>query len=73
MSLLTEQQNQVDLAIAIAAVHHTNQLAILAEQAKQDAMRIASQILIENARSKPANEREITSTDITAFANTLLA
>ena len=73
MALTTEQQAQVDMQVAIEAVRQTNQLAILAAQQKLDAIRLAQQTLIENARSKPVDEREITPADIAAFANALVA
>jgi hypothetical protein len=45
----------------------------MAAQQKLDATRLAQQTLIENARSRPADEREITPADIAAFANALVA
>jgi hypothetical protein len=73
MILTVEQQAQVDMAIAIDTTRHANQMALLAAQQKSDAIRLAQQTLIENSRSKPADEREITPADIAAFANALVA
>jgi len=73
MILTVEQQAQVDMAIAIDNTRHANQMAFLAAQQKSDAIRLAQQTLIENSRSKPADEREITPADIAAFANALVA
>ena len=71
MILTVEQQAQVDMAIAIDNTRHANQMVFLAAQQKSDAIRLAQQTLIENSRSKPADEREITPADIVAFANAL--
>lgn len=73
MAFTTEQQAQVDMQIAVENARHNNQMAFLAAQVKMDAIRIAQQILIENSRSKPADEREITPTDIATFASALTA
>lgn len=73
MILTVEQQAQVDMAIAIDNTRHANQMVFLAAQQKSDAIRLAQQTLIENSRSKPADEREITPADIAAFANALVA
>ena len=42
-----------------------------ARQQKMDLVRIAKETLIENDRSKAADERGVTAADITAFADTL--
>ena len=88
MALTTEQQAQVDLQVAIQQAQasaqstsqlalenarHANQMALMAAQQKLDATRLAQQTLVENARSKPADEREITPADIATFANALVA
>jgi len=63
---------------------HANQLAIetdrenqlaaqQAKQAKLEAVRLAKEVLIENARSKSVDERDVTAADITAYAATLVA
>lgn len=48
----------------------------LAEQARQqqrlEVIRIAQQTLLENARSRPVGEREVTAKDIEEFAKSLL-
>jgi hypothetical protein len=73
MALTTEQQAQVDIALAINAGERVTQTTLFAKQARLEATRLAQQTLIENARSKPAGEREITAADIIAFADTLTA
>jgi hypothetical protein len=42
-----------------------------ARQQKMDLVRIAKETLIENDRSKAADERGVTAADITAFADIL--
>lgn len=82
MALTADQQAQIDIQLAILAqqqtnqlafeaVRHANHLAITTKQQEIDAVRVAQSVLIENARSKPVNEREITPADITTFANAL--
>ena len=68
-----EQQSQVDVQIAVENARHANQLEMQVKQAKLEAIRLAKETLIENARSKPADARDVTATDITAFANALVA
>jgi hypothetical protein len=50
-----------------------HQLATQAKQAKLELVRLAKETLIENSRSKPADSREVTAADITAFASALEA
>jgi hypothetical protein len=69
MALDAQQQFQLDLENA----RHANQMALQAKQAKLEAVRLAKEALIENARSKPVDTREVTAADITAFAAALEA
>ena len=69
MALDAQQQFQFDLENA----RHANQMAFQAKQAKLDAVRLAKETLIENARSKPVDTREVSAADITAFAAALEA
>ena len=73
MALTTEQQAQVDVANAMEAARHTNQMALQAKQAKLEAVRLAKEVLFENARSKAVDSRDVAAADITAFAGTLVA
>ena len=73
MALTTEQQAQVEIADAIEATRHTNQMALQAKQAKLEAVRLAKEVLVENARSKAVDSRDVAAADITAFAGTLAA
>lgn len=69
MALDAQQQFQMDLEAARSA----NQMALQAKQAKLEAVRLAKETLIENARSKPVDARDVTAADITAFAAVLEA
>jgi hypothetical protein len=69
MALDAQQQFQLDLENA----RHANQMAVQAKQAKLEAVRLAKETLIENARSKPVDTREVSAADITAFAAALEA
>ena len=69
MALDANQQFQMDLE----AARHANQMAVQAKQAKLEAVRLAKETLVENARSKPVDTREVTAADITAFAAALEA
>ena len=85
MALTAEQQSQIELSLAISQqqisaenARHANQMelqaanaAIAAASAKLETLRIAQVTLIENSRSKPADQREVTAANIIAFASTL--
>jgi hypothetical protein len=73
MALTPEQQAQVDIQLAVENARHANQMAADAKRAKLEAVRLAKETLIENARSKPVDARDVTAADITAFAQTLVA
>jgi len=73
MALTTEQQAQVDVQVEIENARHANQMASQAKHAKLEAVRLAKEVLIENARSKAVDSRDVAAADITAFAGTLVA
>ena len=73
MALTPEQQAQVEIADAIEATRHANQMALQAKQAKLEAVRLAKEVLLENARSKAVDARDVAAADVTAFAGTLVA
>jgi len=73
MALTTDQQSQLELSDALEATRHTNQMALQAKQAKLEAVRLAKEVLIENARSKAVDSRDVAAADITAYAQTLVA
>jgi len=73
MALSDDQQAQIDIQVAIENARHTNQMAFQAKQAKLEAVRLAKEVLIENARSKAVDSRDVAAADITTYANTLVA
>ena len=73
MALTAEQQSQVDVSNAIEAARQAGQMALQAKQAKLEAVRLAKEVLLENARSKAVDSRDVAAADITAFAQTLVA
>ena len=72
MALTAEQQSQVDLQNALEEPRNAHQLAVQAKQARLEAVRLAKEVLIENARSKSVDNRDVAAADITAFAGTLI-
>jgi vacuolar-type H+-ATPase subunit E/Vma4 len=76
MALTAEQQAQMEAQMAAQAAaeanRHANQMALEAKRAKLEMVRMAKETLLENARSKPADSRDVTAADITAFAQTLV-
>jgi hypothetical protein len=68
-----EQQAQIDMANAMETVRHANQMEYQAKMNKLETIRLAQQTLIENARSKPVDARDVSAADITAFADLLMA
>ena len=73
MALNTEQQATVDIQIAVDEARNAHQVIAQVKQTKLEAVRLAQQTLIENARSKAVDSRDVTAADITAFAQTLVA
>jgi len=61
----------IDAQVLISEKQHTQQMVELEKKARLDAFRMAKEILMENAKAKPVNEREITPVDITNYANAL--
>ena len=59
--------------LAIAKTNADANTANIAKQARIEAIRLAKETLIENRRSQPVDAREVTASDITAFADTLIA
>lgn len=73
MALTPEQQADVDLNEAREAGRRAHELAMEARRAKLEAVRLAKETLIENARSKPVDARDVSAADIQAFAQTLVS
>lgn len=73
MALAPEQQSQLEVSLAIEADRHEKYLAAQAKQIKVEMVRTAKELLVENARSKSVDSRDISADDITTFANKLVA
>lgn len=71
MAYTTEQQAQLDMQLAIQADNFTKTAAQDAKRARLELIRMAKETLIENARNKSIDERDVSASDITAFATTL--
>ena len=69
MALTTEQQDQIEFAAAMAQANSLMET----KRARLEAIRLAKETLIENARSKAVDSRDVSADDITAFATTLTA
>jgi hypothetical protein len=83
MALTSDQQAQVDIQIAVETVRAANQTAFentraaaqtVAEtkRTKQEMVRLAKEVLVENRRNLPVDQRGVTATDITDLATTLV-
>jgi len=72
MAFTAEQQAQIDVQAAIENIRIAAQVAADARRERLEAVRLAKEVLLENARSKPTDDRDVTAEDITAFANTLV-
>ena len=73
MALTTEQVDQIAYQEASDAGRRAHEIAMESRRAKLEAIRLAKETLIENARSKPVDSRDVTPADITAFADALVA
>ena len=73
MALTAEQQAQVDIQLAVENARHANQMQAEVIRAKLEAVRLAKETLIENARSKPVDARDVSAADIQALAQTLVS
>ena len=73
MALTAEQQAQVDVAIAIETSRATQQAVADARRTKLEIVRLAKEVLVENRRNLPADQRQVTTADITSYADTLIA
>lgn len=67
MALTDDQQFQIDLE----NTRHANQMAAEEKRARLEAVRLAKETLIENARNKPIDDRDVSAAEITAFADAL--
>ena len=72
MAFTAEQQAQIDVQNAIDQGRRDHETVQQARLARLEAVRLAKEVLIENARSKSVDERDVTAADITAFAAVLI-
>lgn len=68
MSYTPEHEFQLELE----RERNSHQNTAEAKRAKLEAVRLAKEVLIENARNKPMEDREVSAAEITAFAETLI-
>lgn len=80
MALTAEQQFQLDLLNAqhannkeIDALRSTQNTQAELVRLKLEAVRMAKEVLVENAKVKPVDQRQVTEQDIINFANALIA
>lgn len=73
MALTPEQQAQIELQEAVESSRRAHELTMDKRRARLEVVRLAKETLIENARSKPVDARDVTAADITAFAAALEA
>jgi hypothetical protein len=73
MALTAEIQAQIEEAEAREAGRRAHELAVEQRRAKLEAVRLAKETLIENARSKPVDERGVSGSDITTFADAIVS
>jgi hypothetical protein len=66
------QQAQIDTQIAVENARHANVLELENRRAKLEAVRLAKEVLVENARSKPIDTRDISADDVKNYAQTLM-
>lgn len=71
MALTAEQQSQIDLQNAMDAGRRAHEIAMEQRRARLEMIRLAKETLIENARSKPVDSRDVTASEVTTFANVL--
>ena len=71
MALTPEQQAVIDFQEASDAPRRAHDVAMEQRRARLEAVRLAKETLIENARSKPVDARDVSAADVTAFANVL--
>ena len=71
MALTQEQLNQIEYEGAITTARMEAETAREAQRNRFELTRIAKEVLIENARVKPADSRDIAAADIVAFATAL--
>ena len=72
MALTAQQLSEIEYTTAIVAANNATALSTQSKNHKLELVRLARDVLIENARSKPADSRDVSAEDIIAFADTLV-
>ena len=72
MALTQEQLDYVEYQNALNQSNLINQQDAQRAAARMEAVKLAKETLIENARNKPIDDRDLTADEITAFANVLI-
>ena len=69
---MTDEINaQIEMQRANEAARQAHELAMEARRAKLELLRMAKEIVVENARNKPVDEAGVTAAEIAAFAEEL--
>ena len=71
MALTQEQQDQIDFQNAMESSRRAHELAMDRRRTRLETIRLAKETLIENARSKPVDSRDVSASDIETFATQL--
>ena len=71
MALTQEQIDTLEFQEASDTPRRAHDVAMEQRRARLEAVRLAKETLIENARSKPVDARDVSAADVTAFANVL--
>lgn len=69
MAYTPEQEFQLELETKRAANQDSSEM----KRAKLEVVRLAKEVLLENARNKPTDNRDVSAEEITAFAETLIS
>lgn len=71
MTLTPEQQSQLDFSIEMENRRHAQTTEMALRNQKQEVLRMAKDILMENMRNAPVGERAITADDVITMATQL--
>ena len=72
MPFTEEQQASLEMVTETEMVRHKNLLELETRRAKLELVRLAKEVLIENARSKPVDSRDVSADDIKSYAQSLV-
>jgi hypothetical protein len=72
MALTAQQLSEIEYTQTLDLARNASVVATQKKNHKLELVRLARDVLIENARSKPADSRDVSAEDIIAFADTLV-